>query len=258
MLYRNSTQKRSTANEAALRHVRLRVGQIDPEQAGASLPRAIARLAGDPDLHRPGVPEIFVGQCRGSLRKHSTLAALRSGLSESPLAGAMPGHFAVDASLTIGEERLNGLRLVADRGIPPLRKEHEMSIFGSIMSKIFHTGTAAAATPDAPAAAPGAAPAAGSAPAATPGAAATPVDVIAVCTALDEKQDEELNWKTSIVDLMKLLKLDSSLTARKELAKELNYTGDTDDSATMNVWLHKQVMQKLAANGGVVPDSMKH
>jgi hypothetical protein len=133
-----------------------------------------------------------------------------------------------------------------------------MSIFGSIMAKIFHTGTAAAATPAAPGAAPaGGAPAAGST-ASAPAAGSTPVDVIAVCTALDEKQDEELNWKTSIVDLMKLLKLDSSLAARKELAKELNYTGNTDDSATMNVWLHKQVMQKLAENGGVVPDSMKH
>ena len=70
---------------------------------------------------------------------------------------------------------------------------------------------------------------------------------------LADKSDEELNWRTSIVDMMKLLKLDSSLTARKTLAKELNYTGDMDDSATMNVWLHKQVMEKIAANGGTLP-----
>jgi hypothetical protein len=79
------------------------------------------------------------------------------------------------------------------------------------------------------------------------------VDVGAVLTDLASKNSEKLDWKRSIVDLMKLLKLDSSLSARKELAKELGYTGDTNDSATMNIWLHKQVMQKLAANGGKVP-----
>lgn len=70
---------------------------------------------------------------------------------------------------------------------------------------------------------------------------------------LAAKNKEKLNWRTSIVDLMKLLKLDSSLASRKELAKELGYTGSTDDSATMNIWLHKQVMKKLADNGGKVP-----
>jgi len=70
---------------------------------------------------------------------------------------------------------------------------------------------------------------------------------------LASKNGEKLNWRTSIVDLMKLLKLDSSLSARKELAKELGYTGSTDDSAAMNIWLHKQVMRKLAENGGKVP-----
>ena len=64
------------------------------------------------------------------------------------------------------------------------------------------------------------------------------------------KKGENLNYKQSIVDLLKLLDLDSSLTARKQLADELHYTGDKDDSATMNVWLHKQVVQKLAENGG--------
>ena len=67
----------------------------------------------------------------------------------------------------------------------------------------------------------------------------------------------KLAWRTSIVDLMKALNLDSSLNARKELAKELNYTGDTNDSATMNVWLHKQIMGKLAANGGKLPADIK-
>jgi hypothetical protein len=62
-----------------------------------------------------------------------------------------------------------------------------------------------------------------------------------------------LNWRTSIVDLLKLLNMDSSLQARKELAKELHYTGNTEDSAAMNIWLHKQVMEKIAANGGKIP-----
>jgi hypothetical protein len=72
-----------------------------------------------------------------------------------------------------------------------------------------------------------------------------------------EKKPQKLNWRTSIVDLMKLLDLDSSLQARKALADELKYTGDKSDSATMNVWLHKQVMKKLAENGGKVPADLK-
>ena len=69
---------------------------------------------------------------------------------------------------------------------------------------------------------------------------------------------EKLEWRTSIVDLMKALDIDSSFTARKELAKELGYTGDSNDSASMNIWLHKQVMTKLAANGGKLPPDIKH
>jgi hypothetical protein len=72
-----------------------------------------------------------------------------------------------------------------------------------------------------------------------------------------KKNPEKLNWRTSIVDLMKLVGMDSSLTARKELAKELNYTGNTTDSASMNMWLHKQVMRKIAENGGKLPADMK-
>ncbi|WP_264996904.1 DUF3597 domain-containing protein, partial [Komagataeibacter rhaeticus] len=103
---------------------------------------------------------------------------------------------------------------------------------------------------------------AGAAPAAAPAtpaaAPAQPVDVDAVLGALAARNPEKLNWQTSIVDLMKLLGLDSSLSARKELATELHYTGDMNDSASMNVWLIKQVMAKLAANGGKVsPDLMK-
>jgi hypothetical protein len=83
------------------------------------------------------------------------------------------------------------------------------------------------------------------------------VDVAAVLTKLAAENKQKLDWRHSIVDLMKLLNLDSSLGARKELAQELQYTGDTSDSAAMNIWLHKQVMRKLAENGGTVPDDLK-
>jgi hypothetical protein len=127
---------------------------------------------------------------------------------------------------------------------PPL--EHVMSLFGKIRDAIF--GHKAA--PQAPAPAPAAASAAPAAPVAPP---PSPVDVEATLTALAAQNPQKLNWRTSIVDLMKLLGLDSSLTERKALAQELGYTGDSNDSAAMNIWLHKQVMKKLADNGGKVP-----
>ena len=133
-----------------------------------------------------------------------------------------------------------------------------MSIFGSIMSKIFnHPAAAATPTDGASAAAPesGSTPAAGQAPAA--GSAAPSVDVGAVLAEMNSKAGQPLNYQTSIVDLMKLLGLDSSLQNRKELATELHYSGDTNDSASMNVWLHKQVMDKLAENGGKVPADLR-
>jgi hypothetical protein len=94
----------------------------------------------------------------------------------------------------------------------------------------------------------------------TPPSATAPqqVDVAAVLDDLANKTDDDLDWRHSIVDLMKLLKLDSSLTARKALAKELNYAGDTKDSAAMNIWLHKQVMAKLVEGGGKLPSDVKH
>ena len=84
------------------------------------------------------------------------------------------------------------------------------------------------------------------------------VDVEQVLNDMATKNSQKLNWRTSIVDLMKLVGMDSSISARKELAKELNYTGDTNDSAAMNIWLHKQVMKKLAENGGKVPQDLLH
>ncbi len=122
-----------------------------------------------------------------------------------------------------------------------------MSIFGKIMSAIF--GTKADAAP------------AGGGTAGSGGSAAAPgatVDVAPILDAAVKAKGEKLEWRTSIVDLMKALDIDSSFTARKELAKELGYTGDSNDSASMNIWLHKQVMTKLAANGGKLPPEIKH
>lgn len=130
-----------------------------------------------------------------------------------------------------------------------------MSVFGDILAKIFHhpKAKAAPAAPP-PSAAPAAVPsaAAPAAPTATPA-----VDVEAVLEVMAKDNGQTLNWRQSIVDLLKLLSIDSSLANRKELAAELGYSGDTDDSATMNVWLHKAVMQKLADNGGLVPDALR-
>jgi uncharacterized protein DUF3597 len=135
-----------------------------------------------------------------------------------------------------------------------------MGIFGNIMSKIFgsHAANATPLPPSTSAPAPGAT-TGGSAPAAAGGQSATaaPVDVAAILDKAVAAQKEKLEWRTSIVDMMKALNLDSSLAARKELATELRYTGDTNDSAKMNVWLHQQMMKNLAANGGKLPADVK-
>jgi len=140
-----------------------------------------------------------------------------------------------------------------------------MSILGSIVSAIFHHAgvtTSAHAAPASPAApAPGSSSGSSSAPASSampPKQPANSVDVNAALTKLAAQNKEKLDWQHSIVDLMKLLNLDSSLSARKELAKELHYSGDTNDSAKMNMWLHAQVMEKLAENGGKVPADLMH
>ncbi|HYI29415.1 MAG TPA: DUF3597 domain-containing protein [Bradyrhizobium sp.] len=126
-----------------------------------------------------------------------------------------------------------------------------MSIFGKIMGAIF--GTKADAAP-----AGGGAAAGSAAPAGSAAAPAATVDVAPILDAAVKAKGEKLEWRTSIVDLMKALDIDSSFTARKELANELGYTGDSNDSASMNIWLHKQVMTKFAANGGKLPPEIKH
>jgi hypothetical protein len=135
-----------------------------------------------------------------------------------------------------------------------------MSIFGKIMSAIFGTTAYAATTSAGAAAGAGAAPGSATASSSASAAPAAPAQTVDVAPILDKAvaaKKEKLEWRTSIVDLMKALDIDSSLGARKELAKELAYTGDTNDSATMNIWLHKQVMAKLAANGGKLPADIK-
>lgn len=122
-----------------------------------------------------------------------------------------------------------------------------MGMFSDLMNKIFHHPANAERPADA--IRPTGPVVAGTA--AT--AVAAPVDVAAVLTKLASENKEKLDWRTSIVDLMKLVGMDSSLAARKALAADLHYTGDTNDSATMNVWLHKEVMKKLADNGGKIP-----
>lgn len=139
-----------------------------------------------------------------------------------------------------------------------------MGMFGDLMGKIFRAGANAEAPPDAArggkapesrvaAAARQGVPVGQATPAAGTTASASAVDVEAVLNQMAASNNEKLDWKHSIVDLMKLVGMDSSITARKELADDLKYTGDKNDSAKMNVWLHKEVMKKLAANGGKVP-----
>lgn len=148
-----------------------------------------------------------------------------------------------------------------------------MGILSNIFGKIFQNKDKdAAATPAGGLASPTpnagvpSAPAPSAANTANPQQAGTPAtaspagmsetDVEAVLNGMAAKEPQKLNWQTSIVDLMKLLDIDNSLQSRKELAKELNYSGDMSDSASMNIWLHKQVMKQLAANGGKVPAAL--
>jgi len=125
-----------------------------------------------------------------------------------------------------------------------------MSILGNILGKIFKKRETPTATPTA-----------GPAPTAFPtttsttfAPAAEPVDVDGILDFMNDQRDQKLNWRTSIVDLMKLTGMDSTLAERKELAGELGYTGDTSDSASMNIWLHKQVLQRIKDNGGQIRD----
>ena len=143
-----------------------------------------------------------------------------------------------------------------------------MSVFGSMVSAIFGSkhaatvaptagGSAAAPSSSATTASTGTTPSNSASAGSSSAAPISRADVEAILKKLHDEQREDFDWRKSIVDLMKLLKLDSGLAARKQLAQELGYTGALDGSAEMNVWLHKQVMTKLAESGGKVPDSLK-
>ena len=134
-----------------------------------------------------------------------------------------------------------------------------MGIFTDLMNKIFRSSSGAApqteGAPSAPPAPSGASGHSGGVSAATAPPVAA-VDVVAILDRMASESSQKLDWKHSIVDLMKLVGMDSSLSARRELAADLKYAGDTGDTATMNMWLHKEVMRKLAENGGTVPQDL--
>jgi hypothetical protein len=145
---------------------------------------------------------------------------------------------------------------------PVAKEKDEMSILGSLMGKILghdargSEANANAGRPAAPAAPAAPAPTPASAPAPTATAAPPVVDVETVLETMAGGTKQTLDWRHSIVDLMKLVGIDSSLANRKQLAQELGYTGDMNDSATMNTWLHKEVLRKLSENGGQVPANL--
>ena len=141
-----------------------------------------------------------------------------------------------------------------------------MSIFESIRDAIFRHGTPSSRAPSPGTTAPRSTPPTATAaprpqsppaPPASSAPAPASVDIESILDKLASQNAQKLNWRTSIVDLLKLLDLDSSLEHRKQLAKELGYTGNSQDSASLNIWLHKEVMAKLAANGGKVPATLQ-
>ncbi len=165
--------------------------------------------------------------------------------------------------------RYKGRAVLAYKGRHIAAGYSDMSVFDRIKSAIFGAQPASASAPPPRTGAPASAPAAGTrvasssplgggaapaAPVSTP--VAQQVDIEAVMKDFEASSKQKLNWRTSIVDLLKLLDIDSSLDNRKALAKELGYTGDMNDSASMNVWLHKQVLRKLQESGGRIPASL--
>lgn len=220
--------------------------KVTPEQAAQVSPEQVQELAEKAQQQNPGI----VDRMSDFYAEHPTLIKAAGGAALAVALGYMA----------------NNIRKQSPD------KEGPVGILSNIFHKIFpgkKDAAPAATTAPAPAA-PGSTPAqpqaapAPSAPAAAPAApaptAAPPmqqVDVEQVLNEMLKSSGQQLNWRTSIVDLLKLLGLDSSLQSRKELAAELNYTGDTGDSAKMNIWLHRQVMNKLAANGGKVPADLR-
>lgn len=220
-------------------------GKITPEQASQVSEQQIKDIAEEAQKENPGI-----------------LDRMGEFYAEHPTAVKAIGATALAVALGAMAQ---GIQRRNSTSTP--EKENNVGILSNIFHKIFPQKSAPAPAP-APSAQPSApapaqpqaqapapaAPAPAAAPAATP---AQQVDVEEILNAKLKASGQQLNWRTSIVDLMKLLDLDSSLAARKELAAELHYTGDTSDSASMNIWLHKQVMKKLAENGGKVPSDLQ-
>jgi len=227
--------------------------RVSPEQAAQLSPEQVQELAAKAEQQNPGIVE----RMGDFYAQHPTLIKTIGGAALAVALGAMA----------------KGIQNRSDAGTPAAgtpantnantnttQGGNNMGILGDIFHKIFPSSHPAnEAATQAPAgtapAAPQAAPQ--SAPAASAPAAVQQVDVEQILTNMQAQSGQQLNWRSSIVDLLKLLGLDSSLQARKELAAELNYSGDTNDSASMNIWLHRQVMNKLAANGGKVPADLK-
>lgn len=227
--------------------------RVSPEQAAQLSPEQVQELAAKAEQQNPGIVE----RMGDFYAQHPTLIKTIGGAALAVALGAMA----------------KGIQNRSDAGIPATGSPantntnananqggNNMGILGDIFHKIFPsrhpaneaaTQAPAGTAPAAPQAAPQ------SAPAASAPAAVQQVDVEQILTNMQAQSGQQLNWRSSIVDLLKLLGLDSSLQARKELAAELNYSGDTNDSASMNIWLHRQVMNKLAANGGKVPADLK-
>jgi len=216
-------------------------GKVTPEQASQVSPEQVRELAEQAEQQNPGI----VDRMSAFYAEHPTLVKAIGGAA---LALAL-GHVA---------QRM--------RSQSTIHQGDDMGILSNIFGKIFPKAHAAnkgpQAQPQAQAPAPQAQPQAApqAQPQAQPQAAPAmmdQVDVEEILTTMQKSSGQQLNWRSSIVDLLKLLGLDSSLQARKELAAELHYTGDTSDSASMNIWLHRQVMNKLAANGGKVPADLR-
>ena len=215
--------------------------QVTPEQAGQVSPEDVRQLAEKAEQQNPGIVE-----------------RMGNFYAENPTLVKAIGGAAL--AVALGHMAQNMRRESVSPNQTSTTKEDSMGILSNIFSKIFPKAHAANKGPVAQAPAPGAAPAPQAQPQAAPApapAAMEPVDIEQILSAKQQASGQQLNWRSSIVDLLKLLDLDSSLQARKELAAELHYSGDTSDSASMNIWLHKQVMNKLAANGGKVPADLR-
>jgi len=216
-------------------------GKVTPEQASQVSEAQIKDIAEQAQKENPGI----LDRMGEFYAEHPTAVKAIGATALAVALGAMAQ----------GIQRRNSTNSTTE-------KEKDVGILSNIFHKIFPQKSAPAPAPSAQPSAP--APAqpqaqapAPAAPAPAPAAPAQPVDVEAILNAKLQASGQQLNWRSSIVDLMKLLDLDSSLAARKELAAELHYTGDTSDSASMNIWLHKQVMRKLAENGGKVPSDLQ-